>query len=275
MLAVAVLTRTAPSGADEPTAMTGQRDACAGAFEQAQVTQRASQFRAALAYLAVCQQACPSDLSLQCAAWIVEVRAAMPTIRAEAFDAAGRPLRDVRLGTGSEVLAERLDGSLIALDPGEHLLEFRLADGRARQVRVALARAERAKAVVVRFHEVAPPAPSKEEVTDASSAPVGAYVIGSVGGAALIAAGALTLSGHLERSDLEGCKPDCPEERRGSIERQWYSAAALAGGGALALGGALVWLLAAAPSGHEREAGAGLVVEPRGGGAALAWRGWF
>ncbi len=78
--------------------------------------------------LLVCSSSnCPSDIRLECVRRVDEVNAAIPTIIFEAKDGAGNDLSAVRVTMDGEVLAERLEGTALSIDPGEHTFVFETA----------------------------------------------------------------------------------------------------------------------------------------------------
>jgi hypothetical protein len=108
------------AGADPPS-----KQQCVSANSNAQTLQRAGKLRAAREQLLVCAvQACPEAVRDDCTQRATDVDAAMPTIVFEVKDAAGNDVAEVKVTLDGATLAERLDGSAIAIDPGEHKLAF-------------------------------------------------------------------------------------------------------------------------------------------------------
>jgi hypothetical protein len=81
--------------------------------------------RAARAQLLVCAaRTCPADVRNECTRRVGEVNAAMPTVVFEAKDFSGKDLAAVKVMMDGEALAERLEGTALSLDPGEHSFVF-------------------------------------------------------------------------------------------------------------------------------------------------------
>jgi hypothetical protein len=84
--------------------------------------------RAERAQLLLCAAStCPADIRKECLSRVDEVNAQMPTIVFSARDASGADLSAVKVTLDGEVLAEHLEGSALAVDPGEHTLTFETA----------------------------------------------------------------------------------------------------------------------------------------------------
>jgi hypothetical protein len=67
---------------------------------------------------------CPTDVRDECTRGVNEINAALPTIVFEAKDTAGADLVAVKVTMDGELLADHLDGTALAVDPGEHTLSF-------------------------------------------------------------------------------------------------------------------------------------------------------
>ncbi len=108
------------AAADQPT-----KQECVLANENAQDLQHAGKLRDARARLAVCvADTCPGAVREDCAQRLAEVDKAMPTVVFDAKDAAGNDVSAVRVTMDGQALAERLVGTPIPIDPGEHHFVF-------------------------------------------------------------------------------------------------------------------------------------------------------
>jgi hypothetical protein len=75
--------------------------------------------------LLVCASAsCPAAIRKECLAQVEEVKNQIPTVIFAAKDAAGADLMAVRVSMDGEVLADRLEGVSLAVDPGPHTFTF-------------------------------------------------------------------------------------------------------------------------------------------------------
>jgi hypothetical protein len=98
---------------------------CLAASESSLALRRAHKLAEARSQLLICAAAaCPADVRDECLGRLKSVNAAMPGIVFEAKDAAGNDLAAVRVVMDGHPLAERLDGSALAVDPGEHAFVF-------------------------------------------------------------------------------------------------------------------------------------------------------
>ncbi len=112
------------ASADEPPT----KEACIAANETAQDLQTAGKLRDARSKLLVCvAESCPGPLRQDCAQRMADVDKAAPTVVFVAKDAAGADLNAVRVTMDGHVLVESLNGTAIAVDPGEHRFFFEAA----------------------------------------------------------------------------------------------------------------------------------------------------
>jgi len=105
---------------------------CAVAAEKSITLRKQHELRAARSELLVCAAAsCPDMIREECARRVAEVNAAIPTVVFEARDDAGRDVSAVAVTMDGAKLTDRLDGTAIALEPGEHTFTFESADAPA------------------------------------------------------------------------------------------------------------------------------------------------
>jgi hypothetical protein len=173
------------------TADTGQ---CVASSEHAQNFRDEGKLVAARAELLVCAaEACPTVIRKDCADWLVDVDARLPSIILDARDAGGHDVAAVRVSLDGVLLVARIDGKAIPVDPGEHTLRFTPEQGapveqrlvvrerdKGRLVRVVLPSADPASAPPAS----APPPVKKEAEPPAVPAerriPLVSYVLGGV-----------------------------------------------------------------------------------------------
>jgi hypothetical protein len=67
---------------------------------------------------------CPADIRKECARRVDVINAQIPTIIFSAKDSAGADLSAVKVTMDGEVLTERLEGTALSIDPGEHTFTF-------------------------------------------------------------------------------------------------------------------------------------------------------
>jgi hypothetical protein len=104
---------------------------CIAASEASIREGNAHRLRAARSQLLVCAAStCPADIRKECLRRVDEVNKEIPTIIFETKDGSGKELIDVRVKMDGEILAERLEGTALSIDPGQHTFTFEPA-GRA------------------------------------------------------------------------------------------------------------------------------------------------
>lgn len=195
-------------------------DACISASEKATASRKGGKLMDARASLSKCAAAsCPDAVRTSCQQRLVEMNRAIPTIVFATKDGSGRDVTGVKLTVDGAVYADRLGGSAIALDPGEHDFRFDAA-GQTLVKRLVLRQGEQGRREEVVIGAAAkPPATAQPAAAPAATAPAttsapsrgpdGAergqalrttgLVVGSVGLAALATGavfGALSLIAH-------------------------------------------------------------------------------
>jgi len=99
---------------------------CIDAHERALDLRNRSQLRASRDQWLVCAAAsCPEAVRNECARGVSDINGAMPTIVFEARDPSDHDLSDVAVTMDGQPLLARLEGTALAVDPGEHDFEFR------------------------------------------------------------------------------------------------------------------------------------------------------
>ena len=102
---------------------------CIDANGQAQVELKAGHLRAAERALQSCAvRACPTQVRKDCAGRLDALLPRIPTLVIEAKDPTGNDVTAVSVRVDGELLTERLDGTAIELDPGEHHFTFEAND---------------------------------------------------------------------------------------------------------------------------------------------------
>lgn len=235
---------------------------CKSSYESAQVLKREESFEAARKQLRACRETCPAPLVRECVAWESELDVLMPTVRFALRDSAGAAVTDARVTIDGRTLAP-IDVP-VSLDPGAHTFRFEPRTGSSVETRVVIHAGERDHVVSA----VLPPASvgaSSAASSGASSSRWPSYVLGGIGGAALLGAGVLAIKGHVDRSDLRsGCAPHCDEADVDAIRTLWWVSAGMGAAGVLSFAAAIVlW---------PRASGEHLSVGFAPNGVALRWQ---
>jgi hypothetical protein len=225
--------------AEEPGALSSAE--CAQAYEQAQEQRRSGQLAAARDNLRLCaRDECPSFIHDDCLAWHGEVQAELPTLVFSATSG-GRDLIDVTVTAGDTLLALRLEGQVIELDPGEHDLSFSASGMRPKRVRFVVARGERNRLVRVELVPLASPAPIAPEMPNAPSPqPERSLATPAVlTGVALAGLGGFVALGAWGRSSesklAASCAPRCEREEVADARTKYVLADVSLGVGVVSL----------------------------------------
>ncbi|HTB78063.1 MAG TPA: hypothetical protein VK762_32685 [Polyangiaceae bacterium] len=201
---------TATTGAAN-VARAQDTDACINASEKAVALRKAEKLIEQRAALSTCAaSSCPDAVRTSCQQRLAQANQAIPSIVFVARDGGGRDLVAVKVTIDGTAYADRLDGSAIALDPGEHEFRFEMAGQDAVVKRFVTHQGEQNRREVIVLGAaatpagaVAPSASAAPEMPHEASAPPAAgaggrgraqrtvgVVIGSVGVVSL-AAGAI------------------------------------------------------------------------------------
>lgn len=263
----AVLTLLAGSSARAQ----GVGDTCADAYEQAQQLMRDGALLRSRQELRVCMSACPAELRRDCKAWLEKVQRDMPSVALSATSAGGRTPGRVRVLLDGEPWVEVIPSEPVELDPGRHTLTFEDGAGTRVDAVVTLSRGDKALPIAVRFPSPAPrPAPRPAIAPERPSWPLVLVGVGAVG----LGAGAfLGIKGHVDRGELDACKPACPPDEVDAVARTWTAGGIAAGAGALVAGvGMLLYVTLDPGAPAASSQAAGIAVVPSGAGLSLRGR---
>jgi hypothetical protein len=224
-------------------ALADDKSACVAAYKQAQIQRKTGALLHARDQLLICSRdVCPVVVKSDCVPWLGEVTSAIASVVVDAVDQDGNKLDDVAVSSDGQVLATRLDGRAIDIDPGERVLRFESPGAPRVELRVVLLQGERDHRVRVTLAKPAmpppaPPASSPATQQGSRPVPVSALAFGAVavlGGAGFTVFGLL---GNGERNNLDasGCKPNCSSSDVGTVQRDYIIADASLGVGVVSL----------------------------------------
>lgn len=232
-------------------------DDCVDGFEQAQRLRLDGKLVEAREKLLVCSRpVCPKVTQPDCARWLGEVEARLPTVIVRARAADGNDLDDVATSIDGRKVAERLDGRPRFVDPGPHVFRFEI-DGGTRYVeqRVVLLEGEKDRRLSAEFARASPPPPSPGVSATAETTstpdegrraggrlPSESWILGGVSVLALTSFVGFGLSGK----SSEGCVPNCARTEVDDFRRA-YLIADLSLGVALVTGGLAVFFALTKP----------------------------
>jgi hypothetical protein len=253
-----------PARAADPT-----KDQCIDANETAQGLRKNEKLRDAEQRLLVCVSAsCPGPVRDDCAQRLTELRSVIPTVVFSVKDDADQDLSDVRVTMDDQPLANKLDGTAIAIDPGPHRFVFESA-GRQKEERALVIREgekdrhERVVLVAAPVAATAAPVPESAPVASAESEPptkdgktqrIAGLVVGGVGVAGVVVG---SIFGIVSKSTYDraltecgmvanGCQPDNTgvADGKSAHSQAAVSTVAFIAGGVLIGGGALLYFTA-------------------------------
>jgi hypothetical protein len=116
----ALVLLAANASADDPT-----KDQCIAANEGAQSLRQTGKLQAARAQLLICiATSCPGPVRDDCAERLNDLDRAIPSVVFSAKGNTDADLSAVKVTMDGAPLADRLDGTAISVEPGEHTFEF-------------------------------------------------------------------------------------------------------------------------------------------------------
>jgi hypothetical protein len=213
--------------------------ACAEAYEQAQVTRNSGKLKESEESLRICvRDVCPDFVKIDCGQWLSDVRREMPSVILMVTDGSGNEVTDVQVTLDGALLSSALDGRSFEVNPGPHELTFE-RQGAKRSERVSIRQGEKNRVIKIELTThvdtdadgvadaddkcpneagvdsdegcpAAPLVPSQEPAkTGLSGLEVGAIVAGGVG---VLGFATFAVAGSLSRANaseaIKVCKPD-------------------------------------------------------------------
>jgi hypothetical protein len=258
VLAASAIVIAGPSPAHAQDDATKQ--ACVSAYDETQSSRQKGALRAAREKALACsQEACPAIVKKDCAQWLGELEAALPTVSFAVKDATGQDTTSARVFLDGQLLAERVSANAAQVDPGERTFRVELEGKPPIERKVVIREGEKGRVLEFSFADPAdatqPPATDDK---DSAGIPVASWVLGGVGvvGLGLFATfGAIGLS---EKSDAEdpagGCAPNCTDDEVSSIRGKFLVADISLGVGIAAIGAAVIVAFASGGGGGEEAA---------------------
>ncbi|MET0791455.1 MAG: hypothetical protein ABW061_08030 [Polyangiaceae bacterium] len=231
---------------------------CAQAHASGQHEAKSGHPKAAAQLFASClaSEGCPEAIRAECLEFARDNEKSLPTVIFAVSDAKGKDLVDVRVysaddpSAADELLAEKLDGRAVAIDPGEHHFKFVLASGDPISSDVLVREGEKNRIVSVHVPAPvtrAPAAPLEQDQPSSHSSSLSPafWISSGVAAAALTSFTVFSLLGHSRQSQLSDCSPGCAPSRRDDFDAMHrdYLIGDLSLGVALVSAGAATWFL--------------------------------
>jgi hypothetical protein len=227
--------------------------------------------RAARGELLICAVAsCPTDIRKECLRRLDEVNAQVPTITFETKDASGQDLSAVKVTMDGQPLADRLEGTALSIDPGEHIFTFEAAGQPAvrRQFVILEAQKDRRESITfgepTRILEPLEPPPQPASPQGLGTQKILAVVAGGVGVVGLGVGSVFGLMAVSKKNDAQNaCPNDCADQNGVNLWSHAKTAAQVSDiafivGGVGMVGGTSLWFTAKPQSGRGPSAQVGL-----------------
>jgi hypothetical protein len=258
---------------------------CIGASDASIKANNEHKLRAARSQLLVCAAAsCPADIRKECVGRVDALNAAIPTIIFQAKDGAGTDIIAVKVTMDAEVIAERLEGTALSIDPGSHTFIFETAGQPAVTKQLVIQQGEKDRRERVAFGPTAAPVvprgptPSTTPGTLPSTPDLGASssisglgtqkILAIVaGGVGVIGLGVGTIFGAIALSQKSAAQSACPGSQCLTQDgsNKWSDAASKGNvstigfiiGGVGVAGAAVLWFTAPSSSGSSTQVGFG------------------
>jgi hypothetical protein len=310
LLTVAVLSGMgtllwASSGRAAEKARKSPAAACVAAWSGAAARSEAGHLREARDLLLSCARpTCRAATMRQCSAKLVQLDSDIPTVVPVVTTEAGEPVIDVEVRSGGELLASRLDGRGLLLDPGLHELSFSVADrGVFATRKLLILEGQRNRTIAVSLPnptvpspvaasapaagpELEKPAPGEAAVATPPEPPprggkrVPSPLVLALGGGGLASVGAgalLTFWGNRDNAALSSCSPTCLRADTDHIRALYLASDITFGAGAAMLGLAAVLFVTTRSRAEEHPPRAAftLSLEPMRSGPFASVKGTF
>jgi hypothetical protein len=215
--------------------------ACIAAHADGQVERDAGRLLSAREKFVFCaDEACPALVRKECLQLQESVHASLPSVVLSAVDSAGRALPVASAVIDGSRSLDKLDGSAIELDPGQHRVEVVLRDGRRQTVEIKVLEGEQRR-VTATFERTPNDAPQSSQ----GPSPL-AYVFAGLGVVALGSFVGFAVDGNSRQSTLRrGCAPNCQREHVAAMRRSHLIADISLGVSVAALGASAYFFLRA------------------------------
>jgi hypothetical protein len=252
----AVMCARRASPAEAPT---DEKEACFRAVDDGQKLRANRKLIAARdAFIQCARSVCPALVRKDCAQWLSEVQVTLPSIVFGARDAQGKDLFDVHVSVDGNLLTDKLDGTSVAVDPGQHVFRFEWEGHGAVEQPALIREGEKSRLLTVSF---------PVSTRSARPIPVGVWIFGALG---LVGGGGFAAFALWGQSDVNNlrttCAPACSASDVDSARTKVILANVSLGVGIASLGVATTWFIVSRSSGGSTTA---LSVEPAlGGGRA-------
>jgi hypothetical protein len=264
---------------------------CIAAAEATQDLRDKKRLLAAKEQVVICaNDACPKVVRTECIAWLRDIEAATPSLVFAARDEKNRDLVETKILLDGKIVAEKLDGSSVTLDPGEHTVRWEPRDPELSPVeqKVVVALGEKNRVLTASLKRPATAASATSGTPSAEPPPTAPltlpaepparstwpWIAGGVGVAGLATFGVFQGLARAGKSDLEsGCgrTHSCPDGDVAPVRTKFLISGIGLGVGVVGLATAGALFVFRGPASTKTTASAA----PLPGGGSLSLAGTF
>ncbi len=191
--------------------------ACVDAHQEAQRLRKSLDLLGARSRLVVCAGAsCPSLVQKDCSDWLTDITHEIPSVIVSAKDEGGHELSDISVSVDGKLVAEKLDGKPIELNPGVYRFRYERPGAEPIEQSVMLQ-----TGVANRVVEVTFPGGLAEKKKRVKT-PVATWVLGGIGVAGFVSFAYFGLEARSEYKDKEReCGSACDPNSTDSIRNKF------------------------------------------------------
>jgi hypothetical protein len=312
--AAAAIAGAAPNAhADKKTKKAPSQSVCATSLSDAETRVDAGHLREARDLLRTCAKPACGTVYPLCVKKLEQLETELPSVVPIVTDKAGLPMLDVMFAADGELLASRLDGRGLAVNPGMHTFSFSTSElGVFSTQTIMIVQGQRNRPLLVEMQKDEAPAKAGVAAVTKSAAPISEaadapaaegssskepsdppspnepapkkrapsvmpYAIGGLGLASLGLGALLTFWGRQDNAALSACSPNCAPGDVDHVANFYVLSDIALGVGAAAVGLATVMLIVRGGKGSEKVARTGYVldVQPAPSGAFATFKGSF
>lgn len=147
-LALAVLVLSLVAAPRAARADGSDSDKCLDASSGAQDLRTDKKLVESREKLLICaREVCPAIVRRDCARWLSEVESQIPSVVIAAKDARGQDVIEATVSIDGKVVAQRLDGRALSVDPGVHVVRVTPTSGAPLEQSVVVREGERSRSI--------------------------------------------------------------------------------------------------------------------------------
>ncbi len=236
-----------------------EKTACAGASDSGQkLRDEGHLVKARQEFLVCARDVCPPTIKKDCADWLTQSEASLPSVVLGAKDAQGQDLATAKVTIDGQPSDEKLEGKAMFVDPGPHTFRFEIPGEKPIDQQIVVREGEKNRVVSVSWEKAAtqqqqpggatPPPPEPESKPNH----IPAYVVGGIGIVALGVGTVFAIVGTGDYNDLKnGCgqTKSCTDDDVSPVKTKILIADIAFGVGIVAIGTAVVLYLTETGSG--------------------------